>query len=77
MKKKYGVDFARREKVAKKILQYQRNGILNVHQVVINSFFSEKEILDACKYLMRRGVLRANCIGANITISYAVVKNIF
>lgn len=77
MKKKHSFDFARRERVIKKILEYQRNGIVNVHQVARNSFFSEKEIIDVCEYLVTRGVLRANRIGRNTIISYTVVKNVF
>lgn len=77
MGKKCFFDSPRREKVAKKILECQRNGIVNVHQVARNSFFSEKEIVDVCEYLVMCGVLRANHIGRNIIISYTVVKNIF
>jgi hypothetical protein len=58
----------------KKILECQRNGVVNVHQVARNSFFSEKEIIDACEYLVTRGVLRANRIGGNVIISYVVVE---
>lgn len=77
MKKKYSFDFARREKVIKKVFECQINGVVNILQVTKNSFFSEKEVVDACRYLVARGVLRANRIGGNITISYDVVKNIF
>jgi hypothetical protein len=42
--------------------------------VARNSFFSEKEIIDACEYLVTRGVLRANRIGGNVIISYVVVE---
>jgi hypothetical protein len=45
--------------------------------VARNSFFSEKEIIAVCEYLVTRGVLRANRIGTKITISYTIVKNIF
>ena len=74
MKKKHSFDFARRERVIKKILECQRNGVVNVHQVARNSFFSEKENIDACEYLVARGVLRANRIGGNTTISYVVAE---
>jgi hypothetical protein len=77
MKKKYSLHFIRREKIIKKIFECQRNGVVNVHQVAKNSFFSEKAIIDACEYLVMRGVLRANRIDGNITISYIIVQNIF
>jgi hypothetical protein len=77
MKKKYSFDFTRRERVIKKAFECQRNGVINVLQVAKNSFFSEKEITDACRYLVMRGVLRVNCIDENIIISYVIVRNIF
>ena len=77
MEKKYSLFFIRREKIIKKIFECQRNGVVNVHKVARNSFFSVKEIIDACEYLVTRGVLRANRIDGNITISYVVVQNIF
>jgi hypothetical protein len=77
MGKKYPFDLERREKIIKKIFECQRYGGVNVHQVARNSFFSEKEIIAVCEYLVTRGVLRANRIGTKITISYTIVKNIF
>jgi hypothetical protein len=77
MKKKYSLHFIRREKIIKKIFECQRNGVVNVHQVAKNSFFSVKEIINTCEYLASRGVLRANRIDGNITISYVIVQNIF
>lgn len=77
MEKKYSLFFIRREKIIKKIFECQRNGVVNVHQVAKNSFFSVKEIINTCEYLVSCRVLRANRIDGNITISYVIVQNIF
>jgi hypothetical protein len=71
MKKSY---LERREKIIDKIFESTVNGVVNVNQVAKRSYFSHKWVADACEYLVARGILRANRICPNTTISYTIIK---
>jgi hypothetical protein len=74
MKKNYAKE---QEKIINKIFESNINGVVNVNQIAKRSYFSRKWIIDACEYLVTRGVLHANRIGAEVTISYTIVKKFF